>query len=80
MGLMGFAHPVNVNVRLVSFPLSAFEIIWLQNYDGLHNSNELVQPRRNHLALRFPSHRRAYGASGTFGFAARLCFRSPELW
>jgi uncharacterized membrane protein YGL010W len=36
-GSRGFAHPVKVDVRLVSFPCPAFEMTWLQTYDPLHN-------------------------------------------
>ena len=37
LGSHGFAHPVKVDVRLVSFPCPAFEMTWPQNYDPLHN-------------------------------------------
>ena len=37
-GSRGFAHPVKVDVRLVSFPRPAFEMTCLQNYDPLHNA------------------------------------------
>ena len=37
LGSHGFAHPVKVDVRLVSFPCPAFEMTWAQNYDPLHN-------------------------------------------
>src|SRR5436190_3340350 len=30
LGSHGFAHPVKVNVRLVSFPLSGVQMAWLQ--------------------------------------------------
>lgn len=37
LGSHGFAHPVKVDVRLVSFPCPAFEMTWPQKYDPLHN-------------------------------------------
>ena len=37
LGSHGFAHPVKVDVRLVSFPCPAFEMTWPQNYSPLHN-------------------------------------------
>ena len=37
LGSHGFAHPVKVDVRLVSFPYPAFEMTWPQKYDPLHN-------------------------------------------